>query len=169
MKFETIEELTQQCSKVGACPEGLEWLEEQDSLEQVLEDIELDWRLWALRRSYIQFAKHCDWDDLSSYDWACLLRAQPRFAEHCDWNKLAGWSWSRLLRNQPRFAEYCAWNTLDGWAWSSLLRHQPRFAEHCAWDKLNGEAWDYLLGVQPRFAEHRKEWMWIKNCLSLLT
>ena len=106
MKFKKLEELTQQCIKAGACPEGLEWLEEQDSLEQVLEAIELDWRLWALRRGYIQFAKHCDWDDLSSYDWAHLLRNQPRFAEHCDWDKLAGYDWSRLLQAQPQLAEH---------------------------------------------------------------
>ena len=133
MKFETIEELTQRCSKVGACPEGLEWLEEQGSLEQVLEAIELDWRLWALRRGYSQFAEHCDWNKLSGDYWASLLRAQPRFAEHCDWDKL------------------------NGWNWSSLLRNQPRFAEHCDWDKLNGGDWGYLLRVQPQFEKHRKE------------
>ena len=80
MKFETIEELTQRCIKAGACPEELEWLEEQGSLEQALEDIAPDWRLWALRRGYSQFAEHCAWNKLSGYDWACLLRAQPRFA-----------------------------------------------------------------------------------------
>ena len=71
-----------------------------------MEAIELDWRLWALRRGYIQFAKHCDWDRLDSRDWAFLLEEQPRFAEHCDWDKLDGTDWSWLLRAQPQLSKH---------------------------------------------------------------
>jgi hypothetical protein len=33
-----------------------------------------------------------------------LLIKQPQFANHCDWSKLSSWDWGYLLIKQPQLA-----------------------------------------------------------------
>jgi hypothetical protein len=109
--FTTLEELNAEWEINGACEEGIEFNQSCKSLEEILEDCPLDFRLWRLVNGYEQFADHCPWDELSGWDWVYLLRDRPEFSEFCPWKKLSGMDWIDLLRFQPHFAEFCPKNT----------------------------------------------------------
>lgn len=137
MIFKTKQELLKQARKDGACCDGLEWAEAQESLEEIRKTCPLEWRIWALCNGYDQFAEHMDWNNLSGRYWSWLLSDRPEFAEHC--------------------TACSGWKKLNGWRWSELLRVQRQFEVYCEWGKLNDRDWRWLLAVQPQFAEKRQE------------
>ena len=106
MKFNTIDELREQAIKDEACGEGLEWLDKQTSLKEVIKIIPLEYRLFCLGKEYEQFIKDCDWSKLKGCDWLYLLRRQPQFSIHCDWSKLSDSNWKYLLKFRPKFKKY---------------------------------------------------------------
>jgi hypothetical protein len=78
--FETIEQLHQEWEVNKACPEGVDFNKSCKTLEEVFEKCPLEFRLWRLRKGYLQFAEHCDWSKLKGCDWSYLLSKQPQFA-----------------------------------------------------------------------------------------
>ena len=156
MTFNTKEELIAQAEKDKACEDGLQWAREQESLEDILENILLNRRLWCIWKGYEQFAELCDWRRLEGWQWVYLLTKQPQFSELCDWSKLDGYDLRRLVAVQPQLAEFCDWSKLSGDNWTILLELQPHFAEFCDWSKLDGEMWAYLLEKQPQFIKYKR-------------
>jgi hypothetical protein len=126
--FETIEQLHQEWRINGACTEGVDFNKSCKTLEEVFETCPLEFRLWRLRKGYLQFAEHCVWTKLDGDDWSLLLYYKPQFAENCNWTKLDGRDWAYLLFKQLQFAEHCDWSKLKGCDWSYLLSKQPQFA-----------------------------------------
>jgi len=57
--FTTKEELIAEWEVNGACEEGKEFNESCEDLQEILETCPLPFRLWRLKRGYIQFAEHC--------------------------------------------------------------------------------------------------------------
>jgi len=150
--FSSKEELLEQAKKDGACKGGLLWANEQESLESILEEIPIDYRIWCLKRGYSQFIDDCSWGQLDGEDWRCLLIKQPQFYSFCSyWEKLDGLNWSLLLQKQPQFSSFCFWDKLDGNDWRCLVIEQPQFSELCNWEKLDGYNWRCLLIEQPQF------------------
>ena len=179
--FSSEEELLNQAKRDHACQVGLNWVKEQESLETIIKEIPLEYRIWCLEKGYSQFIDDCPWEQLRGFNWAyilskqpqlskfyscweqlngyywsIILSKQPQFSEHCDWEKIRGWDWVRLLSKQPQMSEYCDWEKLDRWDWVRLLSKQPQFSEYCDWEKLDGENWIKLLSKQPQFAKFRK-------------
>ena len=148
--FSSKEELLAKVKKDGACKEGLDWAKKQDSLETILKEIPLDYRLWCLGKGYSQFSDRCPWEQLDGFTLSYLLYKQPQFSDRCSWEKLNGFHWTDLLSKQPQFSYRCPWERLNGIAWAYLLSEQPQFSDRCSWEKLNGIAWAYLLSEQPQ-------------------
>ena len=86
--FSSKEELIFQAERDRACEEGLKWAKKQNSLETILKEIPLEYRVWCLEKRYSQFEKDCDWEQLDGWDWSNLLSKQPQFSDRCDWEKL---------------------------------------------------------------------------------
>jgi len=150
--FSSKEELLEQAEKDRACEEGLLWANDKDSLESILKEIPIKYRIWCLKQGYYQFLDDCVWEELDGWYWSNLLSSQPQFSEFCIWGKLSGFNWSILLSEQPQLSKFCSyWENLDGWDWSNLLYYQPQFSEYCDWKKLIVLDWTYLLSKQPQF------------------
>jgi hypothetical protein len=132
MIFSTKEELIAQAEKDGACPDGLLWAIQQDSLEDILKNIALGCRLWCINQGYDQFSELCDIVKFEGFHWRYLLSKPPQFTELYDLRKL------------------------DGEAWCYLLAEQPQLAEYCDWTKLSDHDWYYLLELQPELEKYRK-------------
>ena len=154
--FSSKEELLSQAKKDRACLKGLDWANEQESLESILKEIPLEYRIWCLIKGYSQFIDDCPWEQLNRWDWVYLLSKQPQFSEYCScWEKLDGEDWETLLSKQPQLSEFCSyWEKLNGEDWSNLLSSQPKFSDRCPWEKLDGEDWSNLLSKQPQFSEY---------------
>ena len=67
MKFNSIEELKAQAIKDGACKDGIEWLDRQARIEEVLETIPHEYRLFCLTHNYEQFVVGCDWSKIDGW------------------------------------------------------------------------------------------------------
>jgi len=154
--FSSKEELLEQAKKDEACVYGLLWAKEKDSLETILKEIPLDYRLWCLRKGYFQFLNDCPWEKLDEYDWSILLSKQPQLLNLCSLENLDGWHWAYILSKHPKYSNMCSWEKLDGGDWRYLLTRQPQFFEFCKWEKLNNNDWKYLLIHQPQFETFKK-------------
>jgi hypothetical protein len=106
MIFNTKEELIAEAKRDGACEAGLQWAIEQESLEDILEKIHINWRVWCIRIGYEQFSEYCDWMELNGWQWASLLAKQTQLVDLCDWSKLLRSDWSYLLSLQPQLRKY---------------------------------------------------------------
>lgn len=151
--FDNKEELILQAKKDGACWDGIRWAECRD-LKTILIECPIGFRMWALKRGYVQFAKYFDFSELDGCDIVCILIDQPQFAKKCDFSELNGDNISRLLHYQPEFAQYCDFNKLSGWNIAKLLSHQPQFMNNCDLSKLDKRDINYLLGHQPQLAKY---------------
>ena len=156
--FSSKEELLNQAKKDEACEEGLEWANEQESLEFILKEIPMDYRIWCLEKGYSQFLNDCPWEQLKGFIWTYLLSKQPQFSKYCSyWDKLDGEDWSNLLSKQPQLSSFCSfWEKLDRWDWLRLLSSQPQFSKFCSWNKLNILDWINLFFKKYQFAKFRK-------------
>ena len=79
--FNTTKELLEQAKEDGACPKALRWCKGK-SLDEIFRRVPLDWRLWALKHGYIQFAENCDWKKLDTIELYWLLTYQPQLAKY---------------------------------------------------------------------------------------
>ena len=104
--FSLKEELLEQAKKDEACKGGLFWASEQESLESILEEITLGYRLWCLEKGYSQFIDDCPWGKLDGWDWVKLLSKQPQLSKFCHWKKLDDYDWVTLLSFQPQFETF---------------------------------------------------------------
>ena len=104
--FNTLEELHDEWQVNGACKEGVVFNHSCTTLQEVFEKCPVLFRLWRLKKGYFQFAEHCEWSKLDSYDWRYLLIKRPQFAKHCEWSKLRGYDWRYLLSSQPQLSIY---------------------------------------------------------------
>ena len=157
--FSSKEELLSQAEKDEACKKGLEWAKEKDSLENVIKEIPLLYRIWCLEKGYSQFIDDCPWEELDGFNWTYLLSSQPQLSKFCSyWEKLNEFNWICLLSKQPKFSEFCFyWEQLNEWHWVYLLSSQPKFSEFCScWEKIDGIYWTYLLFKQPQLEKFRK-------------
>ena len=156
--FSSKEELLSQAEKDEACQKGLDWAKEKDSLESILKEIPLDYRIWCLEKGYSQFLNDCPWEQLKGFIWTYLLSKQPQFSKYCSyWDKLDGEDWSNLLSKQPQLSSFCSfWEKLDRWDWLRLLSSQPQFSKFCSWNKLNILDWINLFFKKYQFAKFRK-------------
>jgi len=110
--FKTKEELLAQAEKdwvFDACGddgEGLNWVMNQETLEDIIANISQGYRFLFLCEGYEQFAELYDWNYPEGYSLAHLLAKQPHFAKYCDWSKLDGYDWGYLLKKQPHLIKY---------------------------------------------------------------
>jgi len=104
--FSSEEELLNQAKRDHACQVGLNWVKEQESLETIIKEIPLEYRIWCLEKGYSQFIDYCPWEELDGWDWRYLLIEQPQFSEFCFWNKLDDEDWADLCSKQPQLEKF---------------------------------------------------------------
>jgi hypothetical protein len=63
--------------KEGIDKEGIEWLEEQTSKEDILNNCPKDWKIWAIKNGILDFIDYLNYEELNGFDTYCLLRYQP--------------------------------------------------------------------------------------------
>jgi len=62
-----------------------------------------------------ELEKHFDWPQVEgrpSIYWDTLLRRQPQFADHCDFAQLRSFQIRRILLRQPQLRDRCDWSRL---------------------------------------------------------
>ena len=62
-----------------------------------------------------QLEKYFDWATVEgrpSFHWDILLRKRPEFADHCDFSQLRSFQIRRILAKQPQFIDRCDWSHL---------------------------------------------------------
>ncbi len=80
--FKTKDELLEVLKELGACEEGMDFVNSQSTLDDILKNCNLDYRLWGLGEGLTQFAEHCDWSKLDGVDWSELLIVQPQLKKY---------------------------------------------------------------------------------------
>ena len=63
-----------------------------------------------------QLERYFDWravEKRPSLHWDILLRRQPQFADHCDFSQLKSWQIRRILSKQPQLIDRCEWSKLN--------------------------------------------------------
>ena len=132
MEFRSKDELIKEARKLNACEVALEWAEKQPDLETILRDCCREWRIWCLKKGFVQFINYSY--NLKNSDWIWLLVYYPQYEyeKYCDWSRFDGADWCFLLSHRPEFAKHCDWNLLDDMLdWYFLLREQPQFVKYC--------------------------------------
>ena len=104
--FSSKIELLSQAKKDNACEEGLEWAKGKDSLETIIKEISLWYRIWCLEKGYSQFIDDCPWERLNGFNWSYILSSQPQFSDRCHWEKLNEYDWIYLLSFQPQLKKF---------------------------------------------------------------
>lgn len=126
------------------------------------------------------FARFCNWDNLSSLQWKKLLIAVPAskiLHEHCDWSKIRETDWEKILRDGknvfaiavyhvghgkeiasslekfPGIEKYIKWEKIEVAEWLSLLEKFPRSVKKCPWNKV----YEYIVRLPPGRRSSLKE------------
>ena len=89
-------------------PQAMEMFDMDDVRERLSAD------LWfSVLAVHPQLEKYFDWSmEPSPQTWDFLLRRQPQFADHCDFARLRSYQIRRILSKQPQLADRCDWSLL---------------------------------------------------------
>lgn len=99
--FENLEDFRKKLSLDNACSDGFEYVEEFETLEELILKCKKSLRIWCLQHGYIQFEYNCNWEDFTSNEWAVLLKNNCRYDDKCNFYKLESNAIKYLLRYRP--------------------------------------------------------------------
>ena len=92
-------------------PQAAEALDMDEICEKLAPDRWLD-----VLADQPQLEKYFDWRQVEgrpSLHWDFLLRRQPQFADHCDFSQLKSYQLRRILMTQPQFVDRVDWSKLE--------------------------------------------------------
>jgi hypothetical protein len=96
--FNNIDELKAALLVDGHCKEGIEYGFSFDCIENLLENVTLDYRVHCILHGYVQF-EDFDWNELTEYHWFSLLKNTNKYDDKCDFSKLS----PRIVKNVLRY------------------------------------------------------------------
>jgi Fe-S cluster biosynthesis and repair protein YggX len=150
-----MKELIERIKEKHPCSEGLKWLEEQKSKEDILNNCPEDWKIWAIQNGILDFVDYLNYEELSRDGWntANVIRAQPQLINKFDLNKISVYQIYYVLLNHPRFINSSDLDKINGYNISCLLSIRPQFIDKFDLSKLNGEDISWVLRLQPQFID----------------
>lgn len=104
--FNTVQEVVEATLKVCDWPNDVIDSKRYETINDLLENSGIDFRLFALEQGWTQFERDINWSDLHREDWVLLLSKQPQYAEYCDWESFSDFDWQNLLAKQPQLASF---------------------------------------------------------------
>jgi hypothetical protein len=144
-----MQDLVRRIKKCDPCPPGLIWLNKQTSKKDILNNCRLEWKIWAVKKGILEFLKYMNYNQLTGYDIAEILRYQPQLINEFDLSILTGRNISDVLRYQPDLIDYFDLDKLHKHNIVYLLIHQPKMVNRLNIYKLGISDIACILVHQP--------------------
>ena len=128
--FANTDELIAKATADLACAEGRAWCDGK-SLEVILEKLPHEYRLWCLRRGYVQFMTHLQRKYMLGDCWSRLIALQPQMSPYAEWYKFDAADYYWALSHQPQIINDCPRRSRQVKAvWAEVLKQYPAFSQY---------------------------------------
>jgi hypothetical protein len=148
-----MEDLIRRIKECNPCPEGIEWVEEQKSKEDILNNCPHEWKIWAIKNGILDFLDYLNYEELNGFDISRLLIKQPQLIYKFELDKLDRHDIVFILKYKPQFIKRLNLKDLNGFNIADLLSSQPQLIDKFDLGKLKGGDISYLLCHQPQFID----------------